>query len=312
MADVLLVCVREDVVFAQELADELDARNYSVGDNRALPGAGVGLVVISRAALKSPAFVDAAESVLNACDCVIVCLDMTLPAEAVGDVKVFEVWDGADEGAVSDALAEVERLHALQLVLDAPGAAPEAPEMDAPAPVPVVEAAAAYEAPRYWAEFDHPGGAYAAYFAGQPQHASLTLKTPRSTWRPPRGRGPARAVRASPTVRRVRPLAALAAMVAGFALMLNFAPSATANDEALSSFAIEAADAEAAPIEPITFEAPRAEPRRGVEPPSAADLGFSVQPPRVRAEYVRPAAPAPVEAAMAPEPSPREFFSVVS
>lgn len=303
MADVLLVCVREDVVFAQGLADALDARGYSVGDNRALENGGVGLVVISRAALKSPAFVDAAESVLNACDSVIVCRGMRLPPEATGDVAVFDLEDGADESAVDDALAEVERLHALQLLLDAPGAAPPVLES---APAPVVDAST-HESPAYWAELDHPGGVYAAYFAGQPQQASLTLKTPRSTWRPPRGRGPARAVRASPTIRRVRPLAALAAMAAGLALMFNFAPSATAHDEALSSFAIEAADAEAAPIEPITFEAPPEEPRRGAEPPSASELA-----PRVRAELVRTPAPAPVEAATQPELSPREFFSVVS
>lgn len=309
MADVLLVCVREDVVFAQGLADALDARGLSVGDNRAMESGGVGLVVISRAALKSPTFVDAAESVLNTCDCVIVCRDMSLPPEATGDVAVFETWDG-DSDVADDALAEVERLHALQLLIDAPGAQPA---LIASAPEPVMEAIAAQETPAYWSELDHPGGVYAAYFAGQPQQASLTLKTPRSTWRPPRGRGPARAVRASPTIRRVRPLAALAAMVAGLALMFNFAPSATAHDETLSSFAIEAADAEAAPIEPITFEAPPEAPRRGVEPPSAADLGLDrATPQRVRAELVRPPAPAPVEAATQSDLSPREFFSVVS
>ena len=64
MADVLIVCVREDEPQAKALADMFEAAGFSIGgapnSDGALRSSGAGVVVWSQASIRSRPFLDAA------------------------------------------------------------------------------------------------------------------------------------------------------------------------------------------------------------------------------------------------------------
>lgn len=281
MADVLMVCVREDVACAEQLADIFDARGLSIGDDRDIEEGGVGLVLISPAALRCTAFIEAAERVLNAGEAIAVRVDTAINEDALGDVAVFDLsdWDGAEEDSVAQALvAEIERLRAAPV--EAPLALGRAEPFD------------------YWGPHDRVAGATPFYFAGDPAHVSAVLTTyatpaSRPAWNP---RAVPRAVHASPTIRRLRPAAALVAVFVGMALAFNLAPASPRADAPAPSFTLAvsgahaeplAAEAVAPPMDLILY--------RGLEPPSAPEMQTAAPAPerRVRQRAARAHVEAP-------------------
>ncbi|MBL8531546.1 MAG: hypothetical protein JNK94_07420 [Hyphomonadaceae bacterium] len=108
MTDIAFICVREDVAEAEALADILDAAGYAVtaeNNDAALLASTVQLVIWSRAALRSRAFVAAAERAINADAAVVACLDDPVATDLEG-TPCFDLraWDGAPEAAVLDPL----------------------------------------------------------------------------------------------------------------------------------------------------------------------------------------------------------------
>ena len=70
MADVLIVCVREDEPQAKALAEMFEAAGFTIGgapsNDAALRSSGAGVVVWSQASIRSRPFLDAAQRVINA------------------------------------------------------------------------------------------------------------------------------------------------------------------------------------------------------------------------------------------------------
>ena len=72
MADVLIVCVREDELQAKALADMFERAGFSVGgapaSDSVLRSTGAGVIVWSQASIRSRPFLDAAQRVIDAAE----------------------------------------------------------------------------------------------------------------------------------------------------------------------------------------------------------------------------------------------------
>lgn len=110
MADVLIVCVREDEPQAKALAEMFEAAGFSIGgapsSDAALRSSGAGLVVWSQASIRSRPFLDAAQRVINARKAIVASLIEPPPPSSIGDSPVFDLshWDGDTEDPVLDPL----------------------------------------------------------------------------------------------------------------------------------------------------------------------------------------------------------------
>lgn len=110
MADVLIVCVREDEPQAKALAEMFEAAGFSIGgapsSDAALRSSGAGLVVWSQASIRSRPFLDAAQRVINARKAIVASLIEPPPPSSIGDSPVFDLsrWNGDTEDPALDPL----------------------------------------------------------------------------------------------------------------------------------------------------------------------------------------------------------------
>jgi hypothetical protein len=110
MADVLIVCVREDEPQAKALADMFEAAGFSIGgapsNDGALRSSGAGVVVWSQASIRSRPFLDAAQRVINAGKAVVASLIEPPPASSIGNSAAFDLshWDGDPNDPALDPL----------------------------------------------------------------------------------------------------------------------------------------------------------------------------------------------------------------
>ncbi|MDX2277261.1 MAG: hypothetical protein NW206_17585 [Hyphomonadaceae bacterium] len=135
MADVLIVCVREDELQAKALADMFERAGFSVGGAPASDGAlrstGAGVVVWSQASIRSRPFLDAAQRVIDANKAVIASLIDPPPPHTINNAPAFALagWSGDPEDAALDPLFfAVDRMVTSQRA--AVGAAPARPAAD--------------------------------------------------------------------------------------------------------------------------------------------------------------------------------------
>ncbi len=110
MADVHIVCVREDEPQAKALAEMFEAAGFSIGgapsSDGALRSSGAGLVVWSQASIRSRPFLDAAQRVINANKAVVASLIEPPPPSSIGDSPAFDLsrWDGDPNDPALDPL----------------------------------------------------------------------------------------------------------------------------------------------------------------------------------------------------------------
>ena len=110
MADVLIVCVREDEPQAKALADMFEAAGFSIGgapsNDGALRSSGAGIVVWSQASIRSRPFLDAAQRVINAGKAVVASLIEPPPPSSIGSSPAFDLsgWDGDPNDPALDPL----------------------------------------------------------------------------------------------------------------------------------------------------------------------------------------------------------------
>ncbi|MBS0384959.1 MAG: hypothetical protein JSS00_06385 [Proteobacteria bacterium] len=110
MADVLFVFVREDAARAQALAALFAAAGHEIGDglidNAALELCGAGVVLWSRAAINSQAFLATAQRVLDSGKGVVASLGQPPPAWVVGHAPTYDLsqWRGDPGEDLLDAL----------------------------------------------------------------------------------------------------------------------------------------------------------------------------------------------------------------
>lgn len=110
MADVLIVCVREDEPQAKALADMFEAAGFSIGgapsSDGALRSSGAGVVVWSQASIRSRPFLDAAQRVINADKAVVASLIEPPPPSSIGSSPAFDLsrWDGDPNDPALDPL----------------------------------------------------------------------------------------------------------------------------------------------------------------------------------------------------------------
>src|SRR5262245_3478178 len=95
MADVLIVCVREDEPQAKALADMFEAAGFSVGgapsNDSGLRSSGAGVIVWSRSSIRSRPFLDASQRVVNAGKAIVASLIEPPPPSSVGDSPIFDL-----------------------------------------------------------------------------------------------------------------------------------------------------------------------------------------------------------------------------
>jgi hypothetical protein len=110
MADVLIVCVREDEPRAKALAEMFEAAGFSIGgapsSDSALRSSGAGVVVWSQASIRSRPFLDAAQRVINADKAVVASLIEPPPPSSIGNSPAFDLsdWDGDPNDSALDPL----------------------------------------------------------------------------------------------------------------------------------------------------------------------------------------------------------------
>lgn len=132
MADVLIVCVREDEPQAKALADMFEAAGFSIGgapgSDAALRSSGAGVVVWSQASIRSRPFLDAAQRVINAGKAVVASLIEPPPPASVGDAPTFDLsgWNGdPDDSALDPLFFAVDRMvNSARAAVGAPVAQP--------------------------------------------------------------------------------------------------------------------------------------------------------------------------------------------
>ena len=117
MADVLIVCVREDEPQAKALAEMFEAAGFSIGgapsSDAALRSSGAGLVVWSQASIRSRPFLDAAQRVINARKAIVASLIEPPPPSSIGDSPVFDLseWNGdPDDPSLDPLFFAVDRM----------------------------------------------------------------------------------------------------------------------------------------------------------------------------------------------------------
>lgn len=117
MADVLIVCVREDEPQAKALADMFEAAGFSIGgapsNDGSLRSSGAGVIVWSRSSIRSRPFLDAAQRVMNAGKGVVASLIEPPPPSSVGDSPTFDLsaWAGdADDPQLDPLFFAVDRM----------------------------------------------------------------------------------------------------------------------------------------------------------------------------------------------------------
>jgi hypothetical protein len=140
MADVHIVCVREDEPQAKALAEMFEAAGFSIGgapsSDAALRSSGAGVVVWSQASIRSRPFLDAAQRVINADKAVVASLIEPPPPSSIGEAPAFDLsdWNGDPNDSCLDPLFfAVDRMVNSQRT--AVGAAPSA-DLDEPPPPP--------------------------------------------------------------------------------------------------------------------------------------------------------------------------------
>ncbi|MGE0830364.1 MAG: hypothetical protein AB7O04_13570 [Hyphomonadaceae bacterium] len=121
MADVLIVCVREDEPLAKAFDDMFERAGLHVGG---APGAvedmracGAALVVWSQASIRSRAFLDAAQRAVNAGKAVVACLISPPPPASINHAPAFDLsrWTGdPDDPALDPLFFAVDRMAAAQ------------------------------------------------------------------------------------------------------------------------------------------------------------------------------------------------------
>src|SRR6185436_15445431 len=145
MADVLIVCVREDEPQAKALAEMFEAAGFSIGgapsSDGALRSSGAGVVVWSHASIRSRPFLDAAQRVINADKAVVASLIEPPPPSSVGNSPSFDLsdWNGDPNDPSLDPLFfAVDRMvNSQRASAGAPSVAePEAYEPPPPRPAP--------------------------------------------------------------------------------------------------------------------------------------------------------------------------------
>jgi len=165
MADVLIVCVREDEPQAKALAEMFEAAGFSIGgapsSDGALRSSGAGVVVWSQASIRSRPFLDAAQRVINANKAIVASLIDPPPPSSIGNSPAFDLsrWNGDPNDPSLDPLffavdrmvnsARVGTAPARDENYDAPPArsAPRAPPPAPPPPAYRAPPAAAAPAP---------------------------------------------------------------------------------------------------------------------------------------------------------------------
>jgi protein TonB len=141
MADVLIVCVREDEPQAKALADMFEAAGFTIGgapgSDAALRSSGAGVVVWSQASIRSRPFLDAAQRVINANKAVVASLIEPPPPASIGDALAFDLsrWSGdPDDPSLDPLFFAVDRMvNAARAAVGAPAAEP-APQAFEPPP----------------------------------------------------------------------------------------------------------------------------------------------------------------------------------
>jgi hypothetical protein len=145
MADVLIVCVREDEPQAKALAEMFEAAGFSIGgapsSDGALRSSGAGVVVWSHASIRSRPFLDAAQRVINADKAVVASLIDPPPPSSVGNSPSFDLseWGGDPNDPSLDPLFfAVDRMvNSQRASAGATSAAePEPPAYEPPPPRP--------------------------------------------------------------------------------------------------------------------------------------------------------------------------------
>ncbi len=117
MADVLIVCVREDEPQAKALADMFEAAGFTIGGapsgDAALRSSGAGVVVWSQASIRSRPFLDAAQRVINANKAVVASLIEPPPPASIGDALAFDLsrWSGDPDDPSLDPLFFAVSVH---------------------------------------------------------------------------------------------------------------------------------------------------------------------------------------------------------
>ncbi|MES1199843.1 MAG: energy transducer TonB [Pseudomonadota bacterium] len=140
MADVLIVCVREDEPQAKALADMFERAGFAVGgapsNDGALRSSGAAVVVWSQASIRSRPFLDAAQRVVNAKKAVVACLIDPPPAASINDSPAFDLrgWTGDPDDPMLDPLFfGVDRMvNAARAAVGAPAAQPAAEPFEPP------------------------------------------------------------------------------------------------------------------------------------------------------------------------------------
>lgn len=273
MADVLMICVRQDVPRAEALAEMFDAAGFSVGDDvhdqAAFARCGAAVVVWSRIASHSQGFLSAVSRAMKAGKAVFAIGSGALPPGDAPPARVFDLadWQGESDDAILDSLFfTIDRL---VMIARAEQAEADLAQGDTP------KAAASWLA-------DLPAEREAR---GQSAVREIVLAAPRT---PERRRV---------SLHRGGVLAALAvlALIGGGALTTSLAMSTPHPAPHAHAPVAQAASQAAAPVEgSVNFSdvalsaapaiAPvRLAPRHGLEPPSASSLTRAEQAPHLSA-----------------------------
>lgn len=107
MADVVLMCVREDIERAEALAETFDAFGFSVSDKAnddGLRDCAAGVVVWSDAALASPVFVEAAQRATGTRKGVVLNLSHAEPPDGARFCFDLTEWNGDPDDETLDRL----------------------------------------------------------------------------------------------------------------------------------------------------------------------------------------------------------------
>ncbi|MBS0385235.1 MAG: energy transducer TonB [Proteobacteria bacterium] len=150
MADVLIVCVREDEPQAKALAEMFEAAGFTIGgapsSDGALRSSGAGVIVWSQASIRSRPFLDAAQRVINADKAVVASLIEPPPPSSVGNSPSFDLSDWAgdpNDPSLDPLFFAVDRMVNSQRAAAGAATIDEPPAYEPPPPPPSPRAAPA-------------------------------------------------------------------------------------------------------------------------------------------------------------------------